>query len=118
MPRGDRTGPMGLGPMTGRGFGYCAGYPHPGYMNPIGRGWGRGMAWRRGWGGGWGRGWRRGWDPYWGYPDFPYSAQPPTAKEEKEMLKEEKEILSEELKALRETMKAIEERIRGLEKKK
>ena len=23
MPRGDRTGPTGFGPMTGRGAGYC-----------------------------------------------------------------------------------------------
>ena len=27
MPRGDGTGPRGLGPMTGRAAGYCAGYP-------------------------------------------------------------------------------------------
>ncbi|MDI3534182.1 MAG: hypothetical protein PWQ82_547 [Thermosediminibacterales bacterium] len=31
MPRGDGTGPRGLGPMTGRGMGYCAGFPVPGY---------------------------------------------------------------------------------------
>ena len=38
MPRGDRTGPTGLGPMTGRAAGFCAGYPVPGYINPaIGR---------------------------------------------------------------------------------
>jgi len=35
MPRGDRTGPAGLGPMTGRAAGFCAGYPVPGYMNPA-----------------------------------------------------------------------------------
>jgi len=54
MPRGDGTGPAGMGPMTGRAAGYCAGYPAPGYMNPAGgRGyWGAG----RGRGGGWGRG--------------------------------------------------------------
>jgi len=34
MPGGDGTGPMGLGPMTGRAAGYCAGYPVPGYMRP------------------------------------------------------------------------------------
>ena len=34
MPWGDRTGPSGMGPMTGRGAGYCAGYDRPGYMNP------------------------------------------------------------------------------------
>jgi hypothetical protein len=33
MPRGDRTGPGGMGPMTGRGAGYCAGYDVPGYVN-------------------------------------------------------------------------------------
>ena len=39
MPRGDGTGPAGMGPMTGRAAGYCAGYPVPGYMNPVpGRG--------------------------------------------------------------------------------
>ena len=38
MPRGDGTGPAGMGPMTGRAAGFCAGYPVPGYMNPaVGR---------------------------------------------------------------------------------
>ena len=49
MPGGDGTGPAGLGPMTGRAAGYCAGYPVPGYMNPTGPrgywGWGRGGGW-------------------------------------------------------------------------
>jgi hypothetical protein len=36
MPRGDGTGPAGMGPMTGRAAGFCAGYPVPGYMNPAG----------------------------------------------------------------------------------
>ena len=35
MPFGDGTGPAGLGPMTGRAAGFCAGYPMPGYMNPV-----------------------------------------------------------------------------------
>lgn len=35
MPRGDRTGPAGLGPITGRAAGFCAGYSVPGYMNPA-----------------------------------------------------------------------------------
>jgi hypothetical protein len=54
MPGGDGTGPVGMGPMTGRAAGYCAGYPIPGHMNPVG---GRGVwGWGRGRGGG--RGWR------------------------------------------------------------
>lgn len=53
MPRGDKTGPDGRGPMTGRGLGYCAGYEHPGYaVHPQaygkGRGCGRGMGRGRG----------------------------------------------------------------------
>jgi len=45
MPFGDGTGPMGLGPMTGRRAGFCAGFGMPGFTNPIpgrrfGFGWG------------------------------------------------------------------------------
>ena len=58
MPRGDGTGPEGLGPMTGRGLGYCAGYDSPGFTKGIGRGLGRGLA--RGRGRGIGRGMARG----------------------------------------------------------
>jgi len=109
MPFGDGTGPLGLGPRTGRGLGYCSGHPYPGYLNPIGRGWGRGrgrglgLGWRRGWGRGW------GWPSWFGYPN--YGFEPPTTKEEKE-------ILGEELKILREEMKAIENRLKELETKK
>jgi hypothetical protein len=54
MPGGDRTGPVGSGPRTGRGAGLCAGYPAPGFMDG---GWGRGGG--RGWGlRGGGGGWR------------------------------------------------------------
>jgi hypothetical protein len=35
MPFGDGTGPMGLGPMTGRAAGFCAGFGRPGFTNPI-----------------------------------------------------------------------------------
>lgn len=54
MPRGDRTGPLGMGPKTGRAAGFCAGNDRPGFMNPAGggRSFGRGA----GCGGGRGRG--------------------------------------------------------------
>jgi hypothetical protein len=43
MPRGDRTGPLGQGPGTGRGAGYCGGSADPGFANPAaGRGLGNG----------------------------------------------------------------------------
>jgi hypothetical protein len=81
MPGGDGTGPGGMGPMTGRAAGFCAGYPVPGYMNPVG---GRGY-WGWGRGGGWGRrnwyyatglpGWQRaGYGmPAWGGAVSPYA---------------------------------------------
>lgn len=106
MPRGDGTGPMGLGPMTGRGAGYCAGYPYPGLTNPgFGRGYfGRGRGWRN-----WyratgipGRG-RVAYNlPSW--EEYPY--QPNQS--------EEKEILSEQLKSLKEEVNIIEKRLQGL----
>ncbi|MFW5953628.1 MAG: DUF5320 domain-containing protein [Candidatus Natronoplasma sp.] len=65
MPRGDGTGPDGLGPATGRGLGYCTGHSTPGFTKAGGRGLargrgrgiGRGLA--RGFRGGRGRGFRR-----------------------------------------------------------
>jgi len=73
MPRGDRTGPWGQGPMTGRGTGYCAGFPGPGFMSPgSGLGFGRG-AFGRGFGRG--RGWRKaGFVGFGGYPYPPMRA--------------------------------------------
>ena len=35
MPRGDRTGPEGMGPMTGRGAGNCADGNAQDYANPL-----------------------------------------------------------------------------------
>jgi hypothetical protein len=127
MPGGDRTGPAGLGPMTGRGAGYCAGYPVPGYMNPVpGRGYygyGRGFG-GRGRGRGGGRGWRNwyyaagqpGWAGYaGGLPAWggaaPYYAPEITPEQETEALKKESEYLKQDL-------KDIEDRIKSLEKQK
>jgi hypothetical protein len=124
MPAGDGTGPRGMGPMTGRGAGYCAGYGAPGYANPM-PGWSFGMGRGRGRGGGWGRGWRNmyyatglpgwaryGYAPAWGAPPAaaygPYGA-PPTREQETEFLKSQAEMLKEEL-------DAISQRIAELEK--
>jgi len=52
MPGGDQTGPMGMGPMTGRGAGYCGGRGVAGFVSGPGLGFGRG---RGGRGGGRGR---------------------------------------------------------------
>lgn len=53
MPRRDGTGPMGMGRMTRRGAGRCAGYATPDYANPtefaggFGCGFGRGRGFGR-----------------------------------------------------------------------
>jgi hypothetical protein len=118
MPFGDRTGPWGFGPMTGRAAGYCAGYSVPGYANPVpGRGFGRGGG-GRGWGRGFGRGrgWGRGlgWGPPpWGTPYGPYApgyvpAYAPSYGPEDEVtaLKDQAKYFEE---ALQEVKKRIEE---------
>ena len=106
IPRGNRTGPRGLGPMTGRAAGYCAGYPIPGFMNPTPRP-GRGFGWRRG-----SRGWGRGWPTHvpWQtiYPPPTYAIEQPRSPTEellaledyKKELKAEKEDLEQEMKEL------------------
>jgi len=44
MPRGNRRGPEGRGPMTGRGLGYCAGNDQPGFAaDAASQGAGRGF---------------------------------------------------------------------------
>ena len=61
MPRGDGSGPMGSGPQTGKGAGFCIENPGPDYVNQMpGRGLGRGFGRGRGFGGGMGRGRRFG----------------------------------------------------------
>ena len=57
MPRGDRTGPLGLGPMTGRRMGDCADTENAGSGFGYGRGFfargrgaGRGFGYGRGFG--------------------------------------------------------------------
>ena len=105
MPGGDRTGPMGLGPMSGRGAGYCAGYGVPGYMNPLpGRGFGGG-----------GRGWRHGYHATglpgwagWGYPTWPQYGAAPPPQAEMEFLREQARTLQAELEDIEHRMKELE----------
>ena len=113
MPGLDGTGPWGMGPMTGRGLGWCNPY------GAFGRGWrgrgrGRGLGFGRGFGRGRGFGWRwfAGTSPYGPYyPPYNPSYEPPyqmRPEEEVNMLKENAE-------ALREELNAIEKRIAELE---
>jgi len=129
MPGGDGTGPGGLGPMTGRAAGFCAGYPVPGYASPTwGRGYGMGFGRGRGMGfgrGGWGRrnwfyatglpGWQRasyGYPAYGGagmtgaYYNAPYPP-PPAGEYSRE----------DELRALRDQSAYMEESLNEIKKR-
>ena len=97
MPRGDRTGPAGMGPMTGRAAGYCAGYGVPGYMNPYGG--------RMGGGFGWGRGRAWGYGPpaaFWGAPYGVYPSAPPySAEQERQALQSQVKFFEDQIAALK-----------------
>lgn len=60
MARGNKRGPNEMGPMTGRGLGYCAGHEGPGCESSEGLAGGRGRGLGRGQGRGMGRGLGRG----------------------------------------------------------
>jgi len=104
MPRGDGTGPMGMGPMTGRAAGYCAGYGVPGYANSF-----RGLG--AGYGGGRGR---RNWFyatgiPAWSFSGAPYRAPyAPTRDQEMEALKNQAEHLEGALGDIRKRLQELE----------
>jgi len=99
MPGGDGTGPLGLGPMTGRAAGYCTGYNVPGYMNSVpgyGRGFGRGFGWGCGW----------GWRGYYYPPNYSQAGTD-----------EEKRYLENAIKALEEDLRSLRRRLEELSKK-
>ena len=121
MPRGDGTGPNGLGSRTGRAVGFCTGNAVPGYMNPVmGRGgFGRGSG---GFSRGGGRGFRNmyrttglpGWIrysmgyPVWGSGISTYSSAQPIAPEQEAVaLKTQAKLMQEDLKALNERIQEM-----------
>ena len=97
MPRGDRTGPMGMGPMSGGAAGRCGGFDVPGFAN-TGLGRGRGLGFGRGGGG-------RGWMPWNAAGAPPFDAEA------------ERQALMSQADALRARLRAVESRIEGYEKK-
>jgi len=119
MPGGDGTGPGGMGPMTGRAAGFCAGYSVPGYANPVG-GRGMGMGFGRGRGGGFGRGRGFGWGRAgYGMPayggavnPYAYSGVPfaPTVAPQQELdgLKGQAEYLEDALDGIKKRIEELE----------
>lgn len=105
MPRGNRTGPMGEGPRTGRGMGYCTGNDQPGYMNSPSN-WGGGYGRRFGGGPGFGRG--GGFGLRGGYGN--YSQGGVSDVSEKTLIENEIRILKDQLSALEDRLAKTEEK--------
>jgi len=122
MPRGDKTGPLGAGPMTGRGAGYCAGFDQPGFANgdfiPMGRAWECGG----GRGGGRGRGYRNrafwnvapAWGPgcFGGGPYGPVAGPAPSVPADASEL----DYLKRQSKHLEQSLRRVQARLEELEK--
>ncbi len=114
MPRGDGTGPMGMGPMTGRAAGFCAGYMNPLPGRGAGMGLGRGS---RGCGGGRGpsTGLRAGWRnmfyatrlPGWARTDMPDTVTP-VPEQELTVLKQQADQFSSALEGIRKRIQELE----------
>jgi len=102
MPNKDGTGPLGRGPLTGRGQGDCCPREQNGSnMNfRRGQGFGRGR--------GFGRGFRQGFNQIDNQRQFPISAPVELTKQEKQ------QILKAELKQIEEEKKAIEKELKNL----
>ena len=126
MPSGDRTGPEGYGPRSGRGLGYCNGYDSPGYTRGVprgGRGYGRRFA--RGFGRGFGRGYGRGlgWGRGRGYARYPigesYSVREPAYSDDSYQPMnpdDEKSYLKDMVKSLEHELKQVKNRLQELTK--
>ena len=108
MPGGNRTGPAGMGPMTGRGAGFCAGYNTPGYTHPVG-GCGMGMGRGRGMGMGRGMGYGRGFAGAGNAGAYPVPvAQALTPEQELEGLKGQAESIENSLDQIKARIEAIQ----------
>ena len=109
MAGGNGRGPNGMGPMTGRGLGFCAGNDRPGFQadaEPARRGFqyggqygfGRGRGFRNGGGRGFGRGFGYGFGAH--YRGSVFAAEEgPTGS------------LTDEIVQLKNQLRALEERL-------
>jgi len=124
MPAGDGTGPRGMGLMSGRAAGFCAGFGMPGYANSMpGRGFGLGFGRGGGFagrggrgGGGGGRGWRNVFHatglPGWARAGAPVGSVPYAAtrgpEQEIAALKQQAERLDDVLAGIRGRLQELE----------
>ncbi|MDX9810954.1 MAG: DUF5320 domain-containing protein [Bacteroidales bacterium] len=108
MPAGDRTGPSGQGPGTGRAFGYCYGNNAPGFSGGQGRRMGGGAA--RGFQSG--RGFFRNRSRFSAYPENLQEEY----RNENPGMEDEGRLLRSRLDILKRSQAEIEKRLGELEK--
>jgi len=112
MPGFDRTGPMGQGPRTGGGFGYCganAGAGSFGGFRSIG-GFGRGRRNWRAYGGGFGYG---RWPRFWGEGYYPKVYPAASRREERDYLMDHIADLKADIEALEDRIAALDSEMTG-----
>jgi len=103
MPGGDRTGPTGAGPITGRGWGYCRGNDDPGFgsfQGRAGRGFGRRFQRGPGFGRGHGFRFRHGFGNYYNDPSI-----------------SEETLIENEIRILKDQLAVLEDRLAKLKEK-
>lgn len=114
MPGRDGTGPLGQGPMTGRGMGLCnpyyAGSVDPRFYGGFGlrRGFGLGYGWGfgRGFGRGLGRGFGRAFYPHDVY-EYEYGVTDQLS--EKELLEKRRSVLEAELEEIKKILASYQD---------
>ncbi len=89
MPGGDRSGPLGQGPMTGRQLGFCRDNQGVNMYRQMGGGFGRGR----------GMGFRKNFQRF--SESYPKEIS----------IESEKEVLNRQVKSLKETLSKVEERL-------
>ena len=97
MPGGDKTGPSGMGPMTGRQMGYCTANDYPNYIA-------QNLNFRS-FRGGSGRGGNR--QRWFNYENMPFENIPVAS---------EKTLIANEINVLKDQLSALEKRLSGINK--
>jgi len=110
MPRGNKTGPDGNGPMTGRAQGYCTGNNQPGFMDNQGnQGQGFGRGFRGGFGGGRGQG--RGFGRFGQGQGFGFRRGYQNTNFESEPSISEKTLVENEIRVLKDQLSYLEKQL-------
>lgn len=97
MPKRDGTGPVGVGMITGRGLGPCAGANPPNYRPGFGAGFVRASSFPC----------RRGFSGWIGGFERDFAGDPVSPKTRKELLNDQKDLLKDRLEAIEKQLEEL-----------